>query len=132
MSVEPMDVHGSRDSRPTKSCATCGRAMTWRKRWARTWHAVRYCSDACRRHRPDATDEALERAIVDLLATRARGATIGPADAARAVALDWQALIERAKSAARRLMAKGQVEIAAAAPLARGAVPQGIRIRRRG
>jgi hypothetical protein len=23
--------------------------MTWRKRWARTWDQVKYCSDACRK-----------------------------------------------------------------------------------
>ncbi|WP_323808905.1 DUF2256 domain-containing protein [Zeimonas arvi] len=25
--------------------------MTWRRRWARCWDEVRYCSDACRRAR---------------------------------------------------------------------------------
>ena len=34
---------------PTKVCATCGRPFTWRKRWAKVWDEVRYCSDACRR-----------------------------------------------------------------------------------
>jgi hypothetical protein len=28
---------------------TCGRPMSWRKRWARTWDEVKHCSDACRR-----------------------------------------------------------------------------------
>jgi len=26
--------------------------MSWRKRWARCWDEVRYCSEACRRARP--------------------------------------------------------------------------------
>ncbi|MGA7980606.1 MAG: DUF2256 domain-containing protein [Chromatiaceae bacterium] len=26
-------------------------AFAWRRRWARCWDAVRYCSDACRRSR---------------------------------------------------------------------------------
>ena len=34
---------------PVKTCACCGRPFTWRKKWARDWDAVRYCSDACRR-----------------------------------------------------------------------------------
>lgn len=34
---------------PTKVCATCGRPFVWRKKWARVWEAVRYCSDRCRR-----------------------------------------------------------------------------------
>jgi hypothetical protein len=30
---------------PPKSCAVCGRAITWRKKWERDWESVRYCSD---------------------------------------------------------------------------------------
>ncbi len=37
---------------PTKICATCGRPFTWRKKWAKTWDEVRYCSDRCRSERP--------------------------------------------------------------------------------
>jgi hypothetical protein len=33
---------------PEKICAACGRAFAWRKKWARDWEQVRYCSDACR------------------------------------------------------------------------------------
>lgn len=33
---------------PTKPCAHCQRLMSWRKKWARTWDEVRYCSDRCR------------------------------------------------------------------------------------
>ncbi|MFZ4408092.1 MAG: DUF2256 domain-containing protein [Paracraurococcus sp.] len=33
---------------PEKDCAACGRAFAWRKKWARDWESVRYCSDACR------------------------------------------------------------------------------------
>ena len=43
---------------PQKPCAACGRPFTWRKKWARDWEQVLYCSDACRsgaylRARPD-------------------------------------------------------------------------------
>ncbi|RIA56246.1 hypothetical protein BXY53_1349 [Dichotomicrobium thermohalophilum] len=34
---------------PTKTCSVCGRAFTWRRKWARVWDQVRYCSQACRR-----------------------------------------------------------------------------------
>ena len=34
---------------PTKICAQCRLPFTWRKRWARDWEAVRYCSERCRR-----------------------------------------------------------------------------------
>ena len=33
---------------PTKICASCGLPFTWRKKWARDWEQVRFCSDRCR------------------------------------------------------------------------------------
>jgi len=36
---------------PQKVCAVCGRPFTWRKKWAKTWAEVRYCSERCRRNR---------------------------------------------------------------------------------
>ncbi len=40
---------------PDKICETCGRPFSWRKKWARDWDQVRYCSQACRsgRSNPD-------------------------------------------------------------------------------
>lgn len=86
--------------------------MEWRKAWARNWESVRYCSDACRRAKLTATDEALERAILDLLGSRAASATICPSDAARVVDPEnWRDLMEPARQAARRLVARDEVEI---------------------
>ena len=85
---------------PTKPCARCGRTMTWRKAWARTWDTVRYCSDACRRGRREAPIAALEQAIVTLLDDRAATASICPSEAARLVApANWETLIEPARAA---------------------------------
>lgn len=36
---------------PQKTCATCGRPFTWRKKWENVWAEVRYCSDRCRREK---------------------------------------------------------------------------------
>ena len=33
---------------PEKPCAACGRPFAWRRKWARVWDSVRFCSDACR------------------------------------------------------------------------------------
>ena len=33
---------------PSKPCAACGLPFSWRKKWARDWEAVRFCSDRCR------------------------------------------------------------------------------------
>jgi hypothetical protein len=32
---------------PVKTCAHCGKPMVWRKKWAKTWDEVKYCSERC-------------------------------------------------------------------------------------
>jgi hypothetical protein len=34
---------------PSKACRTCTRPFVWRKKWARDWDNVLYCSEACKR-----------------------------------------------------------------------------------
>ncbi len=97
---------------PTKTCAVCGRTITWRKKWARDWENVRYCSDGCRRHGVTSLDTRLEQGIRDRLAQRAATATICPSEVAREIGGDtWQKLMEPTRQAARRLVAAGEVEI---------------------
>lgn len=36
---------------PQKTCTTCGLPFAWRRKWARCWDEVRYCSERCRRQR---------------------------------------------------------------------------------
>ena len=119
---------------PSKSCAACGREITWRKKWARDWDSVRWCSDACRRRRTTGQDLALERAVLTLLEARARGATICPSEAARAVGGEqWRDLMEPARAAARRLVAAGQVEITQGGRVVDPSTAKGpIRVRRTG
>jgi hypothetical protein len=33
---------------PTKICLVCQRPFAWRRKWARSWDEVKYCSDTCR------------------------------------------------------------------------------------
>ncbi len=33
---------------PAKLCVTCARPFLWRKKWAKDWDEVRYCSKKCR------------------------------------------------------------------------------------
>ena len=101
--------------RQSKTCARCGRTITWRRKWARNWSEIRYCSDACRaRRRLTAIDERLETAILELLRSRARNGTICPSEAARRVAgsdeQTWRPLMEPTREAARRLAARGDLE----------------------
>jgi len=118
---------------PSKPCAACGRTITWRKKWERDWDHVRWCSERCRRAGVSPTDAALERAVLDLLDQRAVDATICPSEAARAVGGEqWRPLMEPARSAARRLVADGTVEITQGGHVVDPSTAKGpIRIRRR-
>jgi len=49
--ASPLSFKGNKQYLPSKPCAACGRPMTWRKRLARTWDEVKYCSEACRKTR---------------------------------------------------------------------------------
>jgi hypothetical protein len=98
-----------------KICKTCGRTFEWRKQWAQDWDIIKYCSDACRGHKPGA-DAALEVAILSLLRERGPNKTICPSEAAKAVGgnenrHDWEGLMEPARAAARRLVATGKIII---------------------
>jgi Protein of unknown function (DUF3253) len=82
------------------------------------------------------TDRRLEAAITGLLARRAASATICPSDAARLVAGDddegWRGLMEPARRAARRLVARGEVVITQGGRVVDPSTAKGpIRIRRR-
>jgi hypothetical protein len=50
--IRPAGFRGNKAALPSKPCAVCGRAMSWRRRWAKSWAEVKVCSDACRRARP--------------------------------------------------------------------------------
>jgi hypothetical protein len=121
-------------SLPTKTCDGCGRTITWRKKWERDWDSVRWCSERCRRAGRSSVDEALERSVLELLAGRAGGATICPSEAARAVGgQDWRPLMEPARAAARRLVARGEVEITQGGRVVDPSTAKGpIRVRRTG
>ncbi|MBU6280913.1 DUF3253 domain-containing protein [bacterium] len=88
--------------------------MTWRRAWSRTWDSVSTCSDACRKRRRSLARQGrtLEEAILRLLSDRGASATICPSEAARAVGGEaWRDLMEPAREAARRLVARGEVAI---------------------
>ena len=39
---------------PAKPCERCGRPFAWRKKWAKVWNEVKFCSERCKKanHRP--------------------------------------------------------------------------------
>ncbi len=98
-----------------KFCMVCGRRMIWRRRWRANWENVRYCSRACRLSGIGPIDRRLETVMLELLQARGTKNSICPSEPARAVALndaieEWQALMPAARTAARRLVAKGRAE----------------------
>ncbi|MEN8894128.1 DUF2256 domain-containing protein [Planktotalea arctica] len=36
---------------PSKDCARCGKPFAWRKKWARDWDEVKFCSERCKREK---------------------------------------------------------------------------------
>ncbi len=100
-------------SEAERSCASCGRRITWRKKWARNWETIRYCSDACRKRRVQDVDVRLEEAILTLLGERTIDASLCPSEAARRVGgeHEWHTLMEPARAASRRLVVRGAIEV---------------------
>jgi len=95
-----------------KVCRSCGRRITWRKKWAQDWDQVVYCSASCWRRGVSEQDRALESAIARLLADRPRAGSVTDMEVAQAVSPDgWSELVEPARRAARRLTAAGGVEL---------------------
>lgn len=93
----------------------CGRIITWRKKWERSWESVKYCGEKCRRlgvPQEGSTDLQLETTILTLLSQVAKHATICPSQAARQVGGEsWRELMEPARAAARRLVSQGKIII---------------------
>lgn len=51
---QTMAKHIKKSDLPHKTCATCAKPFSWRKKWAAVWDEVRYCSERCKRSRPKA------------------------------------------------------------------------------
>jgi len=44
----------------SKQCETCGLSFNWRKKWARDWESVKYCSERCRRNKMPSAKKSLD------------------------------------------------------------------------
>lgn len=89
------------------SCTLCGAAFALDED-----RETRRCSARCRRLKLGDVDRRLENAISTLLATRDRGATICPSEAAKVVAPDrWRDLMERVRWAGHRMAAEGRIAV---------------------
>jgi hypothetical protein len=112
--------------RKEKLCKTCGRPFVYNEQHTQDWDIVKFCSDACRNQKlavsPVELSSDLEHAILALLAERGPAKTICPSEAAKLVAgndrkkekshrREWEALMEPARAAARRLVAQNRIVI---------------------
>ncbi|MGB5325334.1 MAG: DUF2256 domain-containing protein [Pseudomonadales bacterium] len=44
-----IDTKYRKPNLPRKTCERCGLQFNWRKKWARDWEHIKYCSQRCRR-----------------------------------------------------------------------------------
>ena len=102
-----MGRRGSRSGAalPEKVCETCGRRFSWRKKWARDWESVRYCSKRCRGSRGSGTE--LDAQLLNVLTERSGRGWL----ALTPTALGMAVADEPLRQAARRLAEQGRVEL---------------------
>jgi hypothetical protein len=93
---------------PSKVCESCGRSFEYRKKWARNWASVKYCSDACRSQKSkfDFRDAILKR-----LAQISPASSICPSDILPPEQKSDPQLMEHVRRSARLLAHAGHIEI---------------------
>ena len=48
--MKPVNIMNKKKGQlPTKLCPICNKPFEWRKKWAKNWEDVVYCSERCRR-----------------------------------------------------------------------------------
>jgi len=100
----------NKDSTETKLCVSCGRKFAYQKRWEKNWADVRYCSKSCRQDKFEKRDAVLETLILKLLKDQAT--SIAPLEIEGKLDTEnYKNLKERIRRAARRLVAKNQIDI---------------------
>jgi len=91
-----------------KICVQCGFIMTYRKKWAKNWDSVKYCSDRCRGESKKTSP--WEEKILSLLKER-QGKTICPSEVLPLEQRSDKSLMEEVRMAARRMTHAGLITI---------------------
>ena len=114
-----------------KLCARCGRPFDWRKKWARDWEQVKFCSDACRRGSAP-IGAKVDAAVMAALESRREGSSICPFEVARALdPKHWRERLDDVRAAAVRLSLANRVVVTQAGHVVDPLVAKGpIRIRK--
>ncbi|MEC8437345.1 MAG: DUF2256 domain-containing protein [Pseudomonadota bacterium] len=50
---------------PQRICKTCAKPFAWRKKWARDWDQVLYCSERCRRSKHHSASGGEHASVID-------------------------------------------------------------------
>lgn len=95
----------------TKNCAKCGRLIEYRKKWAKNWNEVKYCSEQCKRAKVSPTDLQYEEKILELLSRRPASSTICPSEVLATDEKSSKEKMEQVRQAARRLVHQGKIAI---------------------
>ncbi len=101
-------------TKEVRICTVCGRSYGWSKSWQSDWRQLRYCSESCSSRRLSRVDYRLEEALLLLLEKGDRGDSIFLSEAAKFIdKIGWKSLEGVTLNAARRLAAKGKLEMVA-------------------
>ena len=100
----------SQSQKETKLCASCGRSFGYQKRWEKTWEDVRYCSSSCRKDKFEKRDSKFEEAILRHLTEQKQFIDLAEIEK-DFESENYRNLRERIRRAARRLVAKGKIDI---------------------
>lgn len=92
----------------SKICESCGRDIEYRKKWARDWAQVKFCSDKCRKNK---NKHDYRDPILALLRLRQHGQTICPSEVLPKDQKSDTTIMEHVRRSARLLAADGFIEI---------------------
>lgn len=91
----------------SKICSSCGRTIEYRKKWARNWDDIKFCSDECRKNknRFDYSEQILR------LLEKRQPATICPSEVLENEQKKDTVMMEHVRRSARQLVHSGLIEI---------------------
>jgi hypothetical protein len=90
----------------SKVCQSCGREIEYRKKWARDWENVKFCSDECRRNK---NKFDFREAILDALVRTSK--PIDPGEVLPTETRFDPLMLEHVRRSARLLADEGRIEI---------------------
>lgn len=91
-----------------KICEVCGREIEYRKKWAKTFDQIKYCSEKCRRNKNKTN---YEHQILDLLKVRGADKTICPSEILPDDQKQNKEMMEAVRASARLLVSQGLIVI---------------------